>query len=74
MPIVEPEIPWNLVMGWRRAAYMSRATRAWIDTVSHLLRKWIGQVKTRKEHGSKTHLNKALLNLKTKRDGNDKSS
>jgi DNA-binding transcriptional LysR family regulator len=33
MPIVEPEIPWNLVMGWRRAAYMSRAARAWIDTV-----------------------------------------
>ena len=33
MPIVEPEIPWNLVKGWRRAAYMSRAARAWIDTV-----------------------------------------
>jgi DNA-binding transcriptional LysR family regulator len=33
MPMVEPEIPWNLVIGWRRAAYMSRAARAWIDTV-----------------------------------------
>jgi DNA-binding transcriptional LysR family regulator len=32
MPIVEPEIRWNLVMGWRRTAYMSRAARAWIDT------------------------------------------
>jgi DNA-binding transcriptional LysR family regulator len=32
IPIVEPEIPWNLVMGWRRAAYLSRAARAWIDT------------------------------------------
>jgi DNA-binding transcriptional LysR family regulator len=31
IPIVEPEIPWNLVMGWRRAAYLSRAARAWID-------------------------------------------
>jgi DNA-binding transcriptional LysR family regulator len=32
IPIVEPEIPWNLVMGWRRAAFLSRAARAWIDT------------------------------------------
>jgi DNA-binding transcriptional LysR family regulator len=32
IPIVEPEIPWNLVMGWRRTAYLSRAARAWIDT------------------------------------------
>lgn len=32
VPIVEPELHWNLVFGWRRGAYLSHAARAWLDT------------------------------------------
>ncbi|WP_157664853.1 LysR family transcriptional regulator [Bordetella genomosp. 9] len=31
IPIVEPEIRWQLVVSWRRSAHLSRAARAWVD-------------------------------------------
>jgi DNA-binding transcriptional LysR family regulator len=33
IPVVEPEMRWILVLTWRRAAYLSRAARAWIDSI-----------------------------------------
>ncbi|RXZ32861.1 LysR family transcriptional regulator [Oxalobacteraceae bacterium CAVE-383] len=30
-PLVEPEIHWNIAIGWRRNAYLSRAARAWLE-------------------------------------------
>lgn len=32
IPVVDPGLRWNLVVAWRRAAYLSRAARAWLDT------------------------------------------
>lgn len=32
VPLVSPELRWNLVLAWKRGAYLSRAARAWLDT------------------------------------------
>jgi DNA-binding transcriptional LysR family regulator len=30
-PLVKPEILWDIAIGWRRNAYLSRAARAWLE-------------------------------------------
>jgi len=32
IPVIEPEVRWNLVLAWRRTAYLSHAARAWLKT------------------------------------------
>jgi DNA-binding transcriptional LysR family regulator len=34
-PVVEPEIHWDMAVGWRRNSYLSNAARAWLDVVRH---------------------------------------
>jgi DNA-binding transcriptional LysR family regulator len=34
---VEPEIPWDMALGWRRNGYLSHAARAWLDVARELL-------------------------------------
>ncbi|MDB5990659.1 MAG: LysR family transcriptional regulator [Herbaspirillum sp.] len=36
-PLVGPEIHWNLAIGWRRNAYLSRAARAWLEVAREIL-------------------------------------
>lgn len=36
-PLVAPEIHWNLAIGWRRNAYLSRAARAWLEVAREIL-------------------------------------
>ena len=35
-PLIEPEILWNIAIGWRRNAYLSRAARAWIEVAKDI--------------------------------------
>ncbi|MFC0402633.1 LysR family transcriptional regulator [Paraburkholderia rhizosphaerae] len=37
-PVVEPEIPWEIAIGWRRNGYLSHAARAWLDVARDALR------------------------------------
>ncbi|HTI17984.1 MAG TPA: LysR substrate-binding domain-containing protein [Trinickia sp.] len=30
-PVCEPEMPWEMAVGWRRNGYLSHAARAWLD-------------------------------------------
>jgi DNA-binding transcriptional LysR family regulator len=34
---VEPEIPWDMALGWRRNGYLSHAARAWLGVARELL-------------------------------------
>ncbi|HWZ47814.1 MAG TPA: LysR substrate-binding domain-containing protein, partial [Herbaspirillum sp.] len=36
-PLVAPEIHWNIALGWRRNAYLSRAARAWLEVAREIL-------------------------------------
>jgi DNA-binding transcriptional LysR family regulator len=36
-PLIEPEIHWNIAIGWRRNAYLSRAARAWLEVAREIL-------------------------------------
>jgi len=31
LPVVDPEMRWNLVLAWRRTGYLSRTSRAWLQ-------------------------------------------
>jgi len=37
-PVVEPEILWEIAIGWRRNGYLSHAARAWLDVARETLR------------------------------------
>ncbi|HVE07203.1 MAG TPA: LysR substrate-binding domain-containing protein [Paraburkholderia sp.] len=37
-PVVEPEILWEIAVGWRRNSYLSHAARAWLDVARETLR------------------------------------
>ena len=37
-PVVEPEILWEIAVGWRRNGYLSHAARAWLDVARETLR------------------------------------
>ncbi|MEM5384749.1 LysR substrate-binding domain-containing protein [Paraburkholderia phymatum] len=37
LPVVEPEIPWEMAIGWRRNGYLSHAARAWLDVARETL-------------------------------------
>jgi DNA-binding transcriptional LysR family regulator len=41
-PVVEPEIPWEMAIGWRRNGYLSHAARAWLDVARETLQKQTG--------------------------------
>jgi DNA-binding transcriptional LysR family regulator len=36
-PVVEPEIRWEMAIGWRRNGYLSHAARAWLDVARETL-------------------------------------
>jgi DNA-binding transcriptional LysR family regulator len=36
-PVVEPEIPWEMAIGWRRDGYLSHAARAWLEVARETL-------------------------------------
>jgi len=36
-PLVAPKIHWNIAIGWRRNAYLSRAARAWLEVAREIL-------------------------------------
>jgi DNA-binding transcriptional LysR family regulator len=36
-PVVEPEIPWDMAIGWRRNGYLSHAARAWLEVARQTL-------------------------------------
>ncbi|MEI5998776.1 LysR family transcriptional regulator [Paraburkholderia bengalensis] len=36
-PVVAPEIPWEMAIGWRRNGYLSHAARAWLDVARETL-------------------------------------
>jgi DNA-binding transcriptional LysR family regulator len=36
-PVSEPEIPWEMAVGWRRNGYLSHAARAWLDVARETL-------------------------------------
>jgi DNA-binding transcriptional LysR family regulator len=36
-PVVEPEIPWEMAIGWRRNSYLSHAARAWLEVARETL-------------------------------------
>ena len=36
-PIVAPEIPWDMAIGWRRNGYLSHAARAWLEVARETL-------------------------------------
>lgn len=36
-PLAEPEIPWEMAIGWRRNGYLSHAARAWLDVARQTL-------------------------------------
>jgi DNA-binding transcriptional LysR family regulator len=36
-PIVEPELPWEMAVGWRKNGYLSHAARAWLDVARETL-------------------------------------
>jgi DNA-binding transcriptional LysR family regulator len=35
--VVEPEIPWEMAIGWRRNSYLSHAARAWLEVARETL-------------------------------------
>jgi hypothetical protein len=35
--VVEPEIPWEMAIGWRRNGYLSHAARAWLEVAREAL-------------------------------------
>jgi DNA-binding transcriptional LysR family regulator len=37
LPVVEPEIPWEMAIGWRRNGYLSHAARAWLEVARETL-------------------------------------
>jgi DNA-binding transcriptional LysR family regulator len=41
-PVVEPAIPWEMAIGWRRNGYLSHAARAWLDVARETLPGHIG--------------------------------
>jgi DNA-binding transcriptional LysR family regulator len=36
-PVVEPAIPWDMAIGWRRNGYLSHAARAWLEVARETL-------------------------------------
>ena len=36
-PVVAPEIPWEMAIGWRRNGYLSHAARAWLQVARDAL-------------------------------------
>ena len=36
-PVAEPEIPWEMAIGWRRNGYLSHAARAWLEVARETL-------------------------------------
>jgi DNA-binding transcriptional LysR family regulator len=36
-PVIEPEIHWDMAVGWRRNSYLSNAARAWLDVARQTL-------------------------------------
>jgi len=36
-PVVDPEIHWNMAVGWRRNGYLSNAARAWLEVARKAL-------------------------------------
>ncbi|CAG9225004.1 Uncharacterized HTH-type transcriptional regulator YwbI [Paraburkholderia sabiae] len=36
-PVVTPEIPWEMAIGWRRNGYLSHAARAWLEVARETL-------------------------------------
>ncbi|MDR5777907.1 LysR substrate-binding domain-containing protein [Caballeronia sp. LZ065] len=36
-PVVQPEIHWDMALGWRRNGYLSHAARAWIEVAREML-------------------------------------
>ncbi|TKC78191.1 LysR family transcriptional regulator [Trinickia terrae] len=36
-PVVEPEIPWRMAVGWRKNGYLSHAARAWLAVARETL-------------------------------------
>jgi DNA-binding transcriptional LysR family regulator len=36
-PVVAPEIPWEMAIGWRRKGYLSHAARAWLEVARETL-------------------------------------
>jgi DNA-binding transcriptional LysR family regulator len=36
-PVVAPEIPWEMAIGWRRNGYLSHAARAWLEVARETL-------------------------------------
>jgi DNA-binding transcriptional LysR family regulator len=36
-PVVEPEIPWQMAVGWRKNGYLSHAARAWLAVARETL-------------------------------------
>ena len=36
-PVVAPQIPWEMAIGWRRNGYLSHAARAWLDVARETL-------------------------------------
>jgi DNA-binding transcriptional LysR family regulator len=41
-PVVKPEIPWEMAIGWRRNGYLSHAARAWLDVARETLQAQAG--------------------------------
>jgi DNA-binding transcriptional LysR family regulator len=37
LPVVNPEIPWEMAIGWRRNGYLSHAARAWLQVARDTL-------------------------------------
>lgn len=37
-PVVEPDIPWEMAIAWRKSGYLSHAARAWLDVARETLR------------------------------------
>ncbi|SAL58780.1 LysR family transcriptional regulator [Caballeronia terrestris] len=42
-PVVDPEIHWDMAVGWRRNGYLSHAARAWLDVARQALPANLGQ-------------------------------
>ncbi|WP_114815094.1 LysR family transcriptional regulator [Paraburkholderia kururiensis] len=37
LPVTDPQIPWDMAVGWRRNGYLSNAARAWLDVARETL-------------------------------------
>jgi DNA-binding transcriptional LysR family regulator len=31
LPVTDPQVPWDMAIGWKRSSYLSHAARAWLD-------------------------------------------